>query len=213
MIEVSVVGADGAGKSSLVNAIASLQIENFRVIHLTSCKNAPKGFIGNFGKMLNQWTQFAEKRRWKLLTGLGYFLYLIPYFFLEKKLKKEARVLISDRDPTLDTLCHMKFYLPACLYSALGRPIAALLRGVFKRPNAFWHLQASLETIRNRDKGPLQIHELDDENSLFIANFLGTELAKFKTRGVEVYEIQTDGKSIDEVLKEFLSLAPLKNAS
>lgn len=134
MYKISIVGLDITGKSSVVNALEN--VEGINSIRLTFHRDNISGISRFFARYINRLVLLGETNNLKYITGVGYFTYLFPYYF-EEKARNFARVLVSDRDPIIDTLCYSEFYLNPSLRKLVIKPLKFSLENLFSYPNSF----------------------------------------------------------------------------
>ncbi len=156
MYKVSVVGIDNSGKTSVVRSLD--QVEGISTIHVTAYQNNGSRFARVSGRIVNELAQFGETHNLKSVTGLAYFLHLVPYYF-EERAKSSLQVLVSDRDPIVDTLCYSAFYLPDGFSKIVRHPLKFLLEHSFSYPDSFCYLEVSPEVSAKRNNKPLQLHD------------------------------------------------------
>jgi len=152
--KVSVVGIDNTGKTSVVRSLD--QVEGVGTIHLTNYQNTASRIARFSGRVVNQFAQFGESHNLKPVTGLAYLLYLFPYYF-EERAKSSPQVLVSDRDPIVDTLCYSDVYLSDGFSRIVKPSLKFLLEHSFTYPNSFCYLDVSPEVSAQRNNKPLQL--------------------------------------------------------
>jgi len=196
MYKISVVGIDNCGKTSVVRSLA--QVQDVSSIHLTAYQNNGSRVARISGRIVHELAQFGEAHKSKSVTGLAYLSHLFPYFF-EQRAKNSSKVLISDRDPIVDTLCYSDFYLPDGFSRIVRPPLKLLLESSFDHPNLFCYLDVSPEVSAQRNNSPLQLHEdiryLNRLKELFEA-----EMFLAKKQGITIAEIETDDQPLEEVV-------------
>lgn len=198
MKKISIVGIDNTGKTSIVKSLEN--IEEIRTIHLTAYQDYKSRIAKISGGFSNSLIQFGEKNNSKLITGFAYFLHLFPYFF-EEKLKTNSSLLISDRDPIIDTLCYSEFYLSENLSKIIKPVLKPALESLFYHPSSFIYLNISPEVSAKRNNKPLQLHD-QIESLTHLKNLFDEEMFFMKKNGTPVIQINTDDKSLEEVTDE-----------
>ena len=198
MYKVSVVGIDNSGKTSVVRSID--QVEGVSTIHVTAYQNNGSRIARVSGRIVNEFAQFGEANNLRSITGLAYLLHLFPYYF-EERTNRSSKVLVSDRDPIVDTLCYSDFYVPYG-FSRIVRPsLKFLLEHSFSYPNSFFYLDVSPEVSAQRNNKPLQLHNnikhLNRLKELFEEEMLSAE-----RQGISIVRIKTDSKPLEEVASE-----------
>jgi hypothetical protein len=116
MYKISVVGIDNSGKTSIVSPLG--QIKGVSTIHLTSYKNSKSKIARISGRAVNRLAQIGESCNLRFLAGFAYLSHLLPYY-LEERAKGSSPVLVSDRDPIVDTICYSQFYASPDIAGAL----------------------------------------------------------------------------------------------
>lgn len=197
MRKVSIVGIDKTGKTSIVKSLNNLK--DIETIHLTICGNN-----SNFGKLsnkiINKLTNFGEKHNLKSLTGLSYLLHLNSYY-LKEKTKSSHPLLVSDRDPIIDTLCYSDFYLPNKISRLIKPKLKDILEDKFGYPDSYIHLEVSPEVSLERCNEQNQLHE--KFNALYrLDELFKKEISNVKKMGVNVIKINTNHKPLEEVTNE-----------
>jgi len=127
--------------------------------------------------------------------------YLCPMLYVEERARSSSTVLVSDRDPIVDTLCYSNLYLPDG-FSRIARPsLKFLLEYLFSYSNSFYYLDVSPEVSAKRNNKPLQLHDtikyLNRLKELFEEEIFSAE-----RRGIPVVRIKTDDKPLEEVASE-----------
>lgn len=198
MYKVSVVGIDNTCKTSIVRSL----VDSGRVdtIHLTAYSNHTSRIAGFSWDAVNGLALWGERERLKSITGFAYLLHLFPYLF-EKRARRSSHILVSDRDPVIDTLCYSDFYLPDGFSEIVRPPLKFTLEHVFGYPDSLIYLEASPEVSASRNKKPVQLH--DPVASLYrIREIFDEEIFRVKREGIPVFNINTDIKPIEEVTAE-----------
>ncbi len=210
MITISIVGIDNCGKTSLVKALNAL--EEVHTIHVTACEHSRSKTAKWLGIIFAAMARFSESRKMRILTGFVYLLHLVPYYF-ERNTKRSSRVLISDRDPIIDTLCYIECYLPSRLSHILKPSVKWLLERFFTYPTHFCYIEVSPEISLERNGNNSQLH--DGIRSLTrLKELFDEELNYAVRRGIPVFKINSNIKSFEEVLDEvklYLKEATVKN--
>lgn len=194
MYKVSVVGIDNTGKTSVVNHVRGM--DDVSTIHLTSCENNDSSLGKKIGKSLSSVVEFSESRDLRIITGATYFLHLIPYA-MEQRIKSSP-VLVSDRDPMIDTLSHAEIYLPNGIPNSVRHPLRASLEYIFGRPNAVIYLDVSPEVSVQRNGLVVQIHE-KVESLTRLKDSIGCELDRLSDLNVDIHTIDTESNSLNDV--------------
>ena len=198
MHKVSIVGIDNTGKTSIVKSLED--VDGIATINVTTFQNNASKIAGISGKLVNGLAQFGEQHDSKFLTGAAYFMHLFPYFF-EQRAKKYSPLLVSDRDPIVDTLCYSDFYLPDGYSRIIRLPLQFLLEHSFDYPNSFIYLLASPEVSASRYKERNQLHETIKALSRLRELFDG-EMLRLEKNGIKIIRIDTDTKPLEEVANE-----------
>ncbi|MBI2631721.1 deoxynucleoside kinase [Candidatus Pacearchaeota archaeon] len=198
MYKISIVGLDNTGKSSVVNALE--KIEGIDTIRLSYHGDNVSGMSRFFARYVNRLVLFGEINNLKYFTGAAYFTYLFPYFF-EQKVKKLSRVLISDRDPIIDTLCYFDFYLNSGLQMHAKKPLKFFLENLFSYPNSFIYFDITPEISNQRNNKFKQLHDgliyLSRLKDLFDESMFNVE-----KKGIPVIRINVNSKSLEEITDE-----------
>jgi len=205
MFKIGIVGIDNTGKTSIIRSIGKLK--GIEVVHLTTHQHNNLRVAHSLGSLFGRWARYGEKKKSKTITGLAYFLHLIPYY-LELKSKKKVPLLISDRDPILDTLCYAHYYLWDWFFKIIKRPLRFSLERFFSYPDILVYLDVSPEISIKRYPKRTQLHE-KAETLTRLRSMYHDELKRIKNQGVKVVLINTDHKSLDEVTLEIKTLLPL----
>lgn len=196
MRKVSVVGIDNTGKTSIVK---SLSCEGVPTIHLTSYDDKTARIARASGKTAHALTEFGERYDLKSLTGLGYLLHLLPYYLEERTI--HSRLLVSDRDPIVDTMCYSHVYLPRSLAEKMATMLRYALERPFDYPSAFCYLEVVPETSAARNNKPLQLH--DDIVTLgHLRDSFDEEMLHAKHMGIAVLKIDTNAKYLKDITDE-----------
>lgn len=198
MYKISIVGIDNSGKTSVVRSLD--EVEGADTIHVTSYQNNGSRIARVSGRVVNRFAQFGETHDLKVLTGFAYLLHLFPYYF-EEKAKNSSQVLVSDRDPIVDTLCYSDFYLPDGFSSVVRPPLKFFLEHSFSYPSSFCYLEVSPEVSTQRNNKPIQLHDKVESLSL-LRDLFEKEMFNVERRGISVVRIDTDAKSLEEVTDE-----------
>ena len=198
MYKVSIVGIDISGKTSVVRSLD--QVEGVSTIHVTTYQNNGSRIARVSGRFVSQFAQFGESHNLKPVTGLAYFLHLFPYYF-EERAKSSQQVLVSDRDPIVDTLCYSDFYLPDGFSRIVRPPLKFLLEHSFSYPDSFCYLDVSPEVSAQRNNKPLQLHDKIKHLSR-LKELFEAELLLAERRGIPIVRIETDTKPLEEVANE-----------
>jgi len=204
MFKVGIVGIDNTGKTSIVRSLGKLN--GIEIVHLTTHQYNQMRVAHSLGTFFGRLARYGEKRKSKTFTGLAYLLHLIPYY-LELKSKKKVSLLISDRDPILDTLCYSHYYLWEWLFKCIKRPLRFTLEKFFSYPDILVYLDVSPEISINRDSKRIQLHE-KAETLARLRSMYHDELNRIKNGGTKIVLINTDNKSLDEVTLEIKTLLP-----
>ncbi len=198
MHKISVVGIDNTGKTSVVKSLED--IEGIRTIHLTACQDYNSKIAEISSRFSNSLIRFGENNNSKLIAGFAYFLRLFPYFF-EEKVKTNSNLLVSDRDPIIDTLCYSAFYLPKSLAKIVKPALKSTLECLFNSPSSFIYLDVSPEISARRNDKPLQLHD-KIESLTNLKSLFDEEMYLMKKQEIPVVRISTDNKSLEEVNDE-----------
>lgn len=198
MYKVAVVGIDNSGKTSVVNSLGG--IEGVNTIHLTTCNGNGSKIARFSGSVVSNFARFGESRELRCFTGFSYFMHLFPYFF-EERAKSSSSVLVSDRDPLIDTLCYSSCYLPRDFSRTLRPALKSLLEQYFSYPSSVFYLDTSPDVSVNRNNKPVQLH--DKVNLLSrLSELFHEEIFLVEKRGIPVHRIDTDAKPLEEVISE-----------
>ncbi|MFH0936458.1 MAG: hypothetical protein V1815_02155 [Candidatus Woesearchaeota archaeon] len=198
MHKISIVGIDNTGKTSIVKYLN--KIERINTIHLTSCQNNYSRFSYYLGQSLNKFVKFGENNNLRLLTGLMYFLHLFPYY-LEEKAKNSSLILISDRDPIIDTICYSSVYLPNILSNMIKPHLKFILKQSFNYPSLFFYLEVTPEISSQRNNKKKQLHDRTKILELLKESF-DREIFDVENIGIPVIRFDTNQKSLEEVIDE-----------
>jgi thymidylate kinase len=196
MHKVSIVGIDNAGKSSMVQSLG--KIDNVSTIRLT-------GGMSNrsrTARVVHRLAEIGESRNLKFVTGFAYFLHLFPYF-LEQRANKEP-VLISDRDPIVDTVCYADFYLPKGLSKVFRPPLKFVLERWFGYPDSFCYLDVSPEIAAQRTSSRQQLHERL-QSLRRLKELFEEEMLLAENRNVRVIRVDANTESLEDAINEILS--------
>jgi thymidylate kinase len=194
MYKVSIVGIDNTGKTSIVSSLAGM--DGIDTIHLTAYQNHGSRIARVSGRAANGLAVFGERNQLKHLTGFAYLLHLFPYYFEERN--KTSSILVSDRDPIIDTLCYSDFYLPDVFSGIARSPLKLVLEHVFNYPSSFLYLEASPEVSARRNTKPGQLHdEITSLNRL--KQLFDEEIFRVEREGTPVFRIDTDIKPLEEI--------------
>ncbi len=198
MYKLSIIGIENSGKTSVVRSLD--QIEGVKTIHVTTYQNNGLRVARVSGRIVNRFAQFGESQNLKSVTGLAYLLHLFPYYF-EERAKSSSQVLVSDRDPIVDTLCYSDFYLPDDFSRMIRPPLKFLLEHSFSYPNSFCYLDVSPEVSAKRNDKPLQLHDKIKHLSR-LKELFEEDIFLAERQGIPVVRIKTDAKPLEEVTSE-----------
>lgn len=162
MLEVAVVGIDGAGKTTDVKrAISYFREQGMRVvrIHVPDFELLPRGFR-TLGKQITSWWRWADERHYKSLVVLLLIVAAFLFYAARRSVRGAGTVLIEH---------HPRIDLPAFahLYGGpiLGR-IAQVIARLWRPPDMAIMLEVppeiALERIRARGS-LVQSHETDEQ--------------------------------------------------
>ena len=195
MYKASVVGIDNTGKTSVVKTLNGF--DGIETIHCTNFENNSSRLARSLGRLVNRLAEYGEKHEIKPLVGFAYLSHLAPYF-LEQRSKNSSKVLVSDRDPIIDTLCYSEIYLPGNCSNLVKPPLRLILEGIFDYPDLFFHLEASPEIAMGRYKERNQLHERFDLLDK-LRNLFDSEIYRVGKLGIDVVKIDTDNECLEEV--------------
>ena len=198
MRKVSVIGIDCTGKTSVVRSLGKAY--NAPIIHLTKYKNSLSRVAKLSSGLVNGLARFGERRDLKLATGAAYFAHLFPYKF-EEMANVNSDLLISDRDPIIDTLCYSDFYLPSSISKTTAPLLKFFLEQSFNYPTSFIYLDISPEKSMERNHGENQLHEKVDALSR-LKDLFDEQMFFLNKKGIPINRIDTTSKSLDEVIGE-----------
>lgn len=150
--------------------------------------------------MVGSLAKYGEDHNNKQLTGLGYLLHLFPYFF-EQRTIDPCPLLVSDRDPIIDTLCYSDFYLPPSLSQSLRPSLKVFLETVFNYPRVFIYLDVSPEVSLMRGNGKKQLHDRIKDLSR-LKELFEKEMFESKKRCLDIIRIDTNTKPLEQVIDE-----------
>ena len=193
MHKVSIVGIDNAGKSSIVRSLG--EIDSVHTIRLTGGLN--KRSI--YGKAVNRLAEIGESRNMKFLAGFAYLLHLFPYF--REQRANVAPVLVSDRDPIVDTVCYADFYLPKGLSKLIRPPLKYVLERSFGYPGSFCYLDVSPEVAAQRSSSQLQLHERL-QSLRRLKELFEEEMSLVEKKGIPVIRVEADATSLEDATHE-----------
>lgn len=200
MYKVSVVGIDNTGKSSVVNYVKDM--DNVNTFHLTSANNNGSYFAHTIRKPLKKLVNLGEHHNLRGFTGAAYLLHLIPYAIETKT--KTAPILVSDRDPLIDTLTHAQIYLPRRWGYSVQTPLRKSLEYLFGLPNEIIYLNVSPEVSVQRNGQIVQIHE--KVKSLHkLQDAIEIELDRLSHLDINIHSIDTETNCMDEVKHQVFS--------
>lgn len=200
MARISIIGLDGAGKTTLAKEIAGLNI--FPVVYLNgSSHSLPRTWVERLSRRL---IQSGETSRNKYSAGLGYFLQLISYYFQIRNIPK-TKAYFSDRDPVMDTMSHLDFYLPRILRNRFRQGIRNFLYRVFDGPWLIIWLDLPLVRRGPQPKATEQLHHSEEQIPQIQRN-LEEELMHAQTRfKPPIYRISGTVKSPSQLRRDVLS--------
>jgi len=195
MHKVSIVGIDNAGKSSMVLSLGEVDCVN--TIRLTGGLSERS----RTARVINRLAEIGESHSFKFVTGFAYLLHLFPYYLEQRK--NTAPVLISDRDPIVDTVCYADFYLPKGL-SRLFRPsLKFVLERWFGYPDSFCYLDVNPEIAAQRTSSRQQLHERL-QSLRRLKELFEEEMALAENRNIPVIRVDANTDSLEEATKELL---------
>lgn len=195
MLKIAIIGIDNSGKTSVVKLLEG--IAGIETIYVTTHKHNRASTANKIGKHFNKWARFGERRGSKTFTGLAYLLHLLPYF-IDLKSKKKIDILVSDRDPIIDSLCYAHFYLSDKVYKAIKGTLKWFLEKMFSYPDVVYYLDVSPENSASRYSKLTQLHE-KIEVLTRIKSLYNEEFALLEQKGIPVKRIDTNKKSLVEV--------------
>lgn len=199
MRKISIVGIDNSGKTTITRSFEGS--DAIATIHLTSVLGGST-WISAVRRLVTGLAALGERHHLKTLTGFAYLLHLIPYAHAERVLRQaEKRLLLSDRDPILDTLCYANVYLPKWIQPALFPHLRALLMRFFSFPDAYLYVDIAPSISITRMSASPQIHESTAHLSL-LKTLFEYHLKAIERAGVRIFRIGADGKSFDAVARE-----------
>jgi len=127
-------------------------------------------------------------------------MHLLPYKF-EERTKRSSSLLVSDRDPIVDTLCYSDFYLSPATSKAIKPTLRFVLEHSFRYPDSFIYLDAEPENLVHRNHQGNQLHERT-EALIKLKNSFDEQIYLIEKKGVAVNRIDTNSKSLEEVTEE-----------
>lgn len=198
MHKLSVVGIDNSGKTSVVKSLNG--ITGISTIYLTNYQNNSSRIARISGGVVNKFAQFSSSHNLKSAAGLAYFLHLFPYY-IEERTKSSSKVLVSDRDPIIDTLCYSEVYTPNGFSRTMKSSLRFMLEHSFNYPNSFCYLEALPETSARRNNKPSQLHD-EIEHLSRLKELFEEEMFLAEKKGKKVFRINTEVKTIREVIDE-----------
>jgi len=196
MYKISVVGIDNTGKTSVVESLDNMS--GVSTIHLTTCQNNDHRFARFSGRLVNRLAEFGEERDSKFITGFAYLMHLFPYKLEERT--KADHLLVSDRDPIVDTLCYSDFYL-SCISKAVRPSLKFFLEHSFNYPDSVIYLEATPEESVSRNHQGNQLHEITDALSR-LKELFDEQMFFLEKKDISIIRIDTGSKSLDEVTDE-----------
>lgn len=156
MKRISLIGIDGSGKTSLTHLFMT---NKFHTISISSFQTSSFKSIQFLGFLLNVLSLFFEKINFKTLYSFIYLLHLIPYYLEIMCIRNKNLILISDRDPIIDTLCYFKFYFPQLSNTYFFNILKIILIKTFKPAVHYFFLNVYPETALKRKLKNIQLHE------------------------------------------------------
>lgn len=199
MRKISIVGIDNCGKTAITRSFEGG--DDIATIHLTSVQGESTR-IRTLRRLVAALATFGERHRFKTLTGFAYLLHLIPYAYAERALRQtEKRLLLSDRDPILDTLCYADVYIPKWIQTILFPHLRSLLTHFFPFPDAYLYVDITPSISATRMSASPQLHESTTHLSRLKFLF-ERHLGSVERNGVRVFRIVAEGKPLDAVARE-----------
>ncbi len=193
---VSVIGIDNCGKTSVVTFLGSNK--GMPTTHLTCQHHSDSPCARVLGGMVGALARFGERHQLRFITGCAYLAHLFPYY-LDLRRKKNTGMIVSDRDPIIDTMCYSQIYLPR----AFSRCIEPFLRGfvhyLFHAPDTLFYLTGSPDAAAARGKGHPQLHERRVEVLKRLTHLFDREVERLHRRGVTVITLDTDTRAASEI--------------
>lgn len=198
MFRTSIVGIDNTGKTSIVKSFEN--DDCLKAIHLTTYEKSSSKVTRIVGNFVTNLALFGERNNLKTFTGFAYLLHLIPYF-IEQRHKKSCPLLLSDRDPIVDTLVYSKIYLPKFFFEFTRKPLQFTLEHVFHYPDLLIFLEVSPAVSFKRSKKGSQLHQkvevLEQLKRIF-----DEEIMRIEKKRIKVVRINTEENSIKEVVNK-----------
>lgn len=199
MYRVSLVGIDSTGKTSSVKSLGD--VEGIGTIYTFGKYVGSESRIARIsGSLVERLAQFGQQHVQRTTSGFGYVGHLIPYYF-EIKANRRKDIVVCDRDPIVDPLCFCESYLPKNISGNIRQPLKLALELFFDYPNLFIYLEASPEVSVQRNKEKKQLHE-DVDNLTRVRELYDREIFIVEKKGISVARIDTDTKSLDEVIEK-----------
>jgi thymidylate kinase len=198
MNKISIIGIDNTGKTSIVKSLD--KITGIDTIHLTKNKNNDCTIAKYLGKITDNLAKFGEDYNSKSLTGFAYLMHLLPYK-LEERAKKFSQLLISDRDPIIDTLCYSEFYLPNKISSIVQPSLKFFLENSFNYPSSIIYLETTPEKSAKRNTNKNQLHE-EIKSLTKLQRLFDEQMFLLRKKGTAIHRIDTNTKSLEEVTEE-----------
>ncbi len=195
---MSVVGIDNSGKTSVVRSLGN--VDGISTINVTAHQNNHSPIARVSGRVVNEFAQFGETHNLKSITGFAYLLHLLPYYF-EEYSRNSSQVLVSDRDPIVDTLCYSDFYLPKSISGIVRPSLKFMLEQSFSYPSSFCYLDVSPEASAQRNNKPTQLHD-NIQDLKRLKELFEEEMFLAERRGIKIVRIKTDIKPLEEVAAE-----------
>lgn len=202
-MDIAIVGADGTGKSTIVDALSE-QL-GYRALHLTQFDSYNSTPAWLFGKAL-KWSASQAQRLGSAiggaLSGTIRLSYLLPTLIEERELGENV---VWDRHPCIDTLAYARVYLPS---GKVGEVMSREVRGhtrdylysLFGVPEFVFYLDGPGDLS---SRASLQLHEKPHLLEMARAGLL-EELEEIEKRGSVVRKVYVGGKETRPLLEHIL---------
>lgn len=199
MYKISVAGIDNSGKTSVVRSLENT--DGIGAIYTFGEYVGSKSRLARFfGSLVDRLTQFDQENGHKTISGFAWVGHFIPYYFAERA-NRHKDIVARDRDPVVDALCYSESYLLWGTSRILRRPLKLTLKTFFGYPNLLIYLETSPEVAVQRSVKKKQLHE-DSDNLTRVRDLYDQEIFRLEREGIDVVRINTDTKSLEEVIEE-----------